>query len=156
MFLEWAWFYLRKYSWSYCGGGLPPSWSSCQWVNEHWDNEVTLMHRVQEPFWGMVGGWGISGWWWWWSTSDPPVDSLHNGPLIHKAFPCHNVLKENKRQTPAGTLAKIADDGCRMLTHWGRDKWPPVSRRHCKIYFLEWKCMTFDWNFTWFCSWGSN
>ena len=28
----------------------------------------------------------------------------------------------------------ILDDG---LTHWGRDKWPPFSRRHFQMHFLE-------------------
>ena len=30
------------------------------------------------------------------------------------------------------------------LTHWGRDKWPPFSRRHFQMHFLEWKCIHFD------------
>ena len=30
------------------------------------------------------------------------------------------------------------------LTHWGRDKWPPFSRRHFQMHFLEWKCVDFD------------
>ena len=30
------------------------------------------------------------------------------------------------------------------LTHWGRDKWPPFSRRHFQMHFLEWKCINFD------------
>ena len=30
------------------------------------------------------------------------------------------------------------------LTHWGRDKRPPFSRRHFQMDFLEWKCMNFD------------
>ena len=25
------------------------------------------------------------------------------------------------------------------FTHWGRHKWPPFSRRHFQIQFLEWK-----------------
>ena len=43
-----------------------------------------------------------------------------------------------------------------LLTHWGRDKWAPFSRRHFQMYFLEWKCMDFDWDFTEVCSHGSN
>ena len=31
-----------------------------------------------------------------------------------------------------------------LLTHWGRDKWPPFSRRQFETHFLEWKCMNFD------------
>ena len=31
-----------------------------------------------------------------------------------------------------------------LLTHWGRDKWSPFSRRHFKMHFLEWKCINFD------------
>ena len=27
------------------------------------------------------------------------------------------------------------------LTHWGRDKWTPFSRRHFQIHFCEWKWM---------------
>ena len=27
------------------------------------------------------------------------------------------------------------------LTHWSRDKWPPFSRWHFQMHFLEWKCM---------------
>ena len=38
------------------------------------------------------------------------------------------------------------------LTHWGRDKMAAISRRHFQIYFLEWKCMNFDWDFTEICS----
>ena len=30
------------------------------------------------------------------------------------------------------------------LTDWGRDKWPPFSRRHFQMHFLEWKCINFD------------
>ena len=30
------------------------------------------------------------------------------------------------------------------LTHWGRDKWTPFSRRHFQMHFLDWKCMNFD------------
>ena len=35
-------------------------------------------------------------------------------------------------------------------------KWPPFSRRHFQMHFLEWKCMNFDWDFTEVCSQGSN
>ena len=31
-----------------------------------------------------------------------------------------------------------------MITHWGRGKWPPFSRRYFQMRFLEWKCMNFD------------
>ena len=31
-----------------------------------------------------------------------------------------------------------------FLTHWGRDKWPPFSRRHLQMHFLEWKCINYD------------
>ena len=27
-------------------------------------------------------------------------------------------------------------------------EWPPFTRRHFQMHFLEWKCMNFDWNFT--------
>ena len=30
------------------------------------------------------------------------------------------------------------------LTHWAETKWPPFSRRHFQVHFLEWKCMNFD------------
>ena len=30
------------------------------------------------------------------------------------------------------------------LTHWGQFKWPPFSRRHFEIDFLEWICLNFD------------
>ena len=39
-----------------------------------------------------------------------------------------------------------------VLSHWGRDKWPPFPRRHFQMDFLEWKCMNFDWNLTEVCS----
>ena len=42
------------------------------------------------------------------------------------------------------------------LTHWGRDKWPPFSRRHFLMHFLEWKCINFDLDFTEVCFQGSN
>ena len=29
------------------------------------------------------------------------------------------------------------------LTHWGREKWTPFSRRHFQMHFLQWKCMGF-------------
>ena len=29
------------------------------------------------------------------------------------------------------------------LTHWGREKWRPFSRRHFQIHFLKWKFMNF-------------
>ena len=32
----------------------------------------------------------------------------------------------------------------KCLTHWGRDKWPPFSRRHFETHFLEWKYWNFD------------
>ena len=32
-----------------------------------------------------------------------------------------------------------------LRKHWGRDKWPPFSRRLFRMDFLEWKCMNFDW-----------
>ena len=31
-----------------------------------------------------------------------------------------------------------------LLTYLGRDKWPPFSRRHFQMHFLEWKCVNFD------------
>ena len=43
-----------------------------------------------------------------------------------------------------------------VLTHWGQDKWPPFSRRHFQMHFLEWKCINFDSDFTEVCSQGSN
>ena len=43
-----------------------------------------------------------------------------------------------------------------ILTHWGQDKWPPFSRRHFQMHFLQWKCINFDSNFTEVCSQGSN
>ena len=42
-----------------------------------------------------------------------------------------------------------------LLTHWGRDKWPPFSRGHFQMHFLEWKFINFDWYFTKACSQGS-
>ena len=30
------------------------------------------------------------------------------------------------------------------LTHWDRDKWTPLRRRHFQIDFLEWKCLNSD------------
>ena len=41
-----------------------------------------------------------------------------------------------------------------LLTHWGQDKMAAISRRHFQMYFLEWKCMNFDYNFTEVCSKG--
>ena len=29
------------------------------------------------------------------------------------------------------------------LTHWGWDKWPPSTRRHFQMHFLEWKWINF-------------
>ena len=43
-----------------------------------------------------------------------------------------------------------------ILTHWGRDKWPPFSRQHFQMHFLEWKCVNFDKDFTEVCSQESN
>ena len=31
-----------------------------------------------------------------------------------------------------------------ILTHWGRDKWSPFSRRYFQMRFREWKCMNFE------------
>ena len=31
-----------------------------------------------------------------------------------------------------------------ILTHWGRDKWPPFYRRHFQMHFLQWKCIDFE------------
>ena len=42
------------------------------------------------------------------------------------------------------------------ITHWGRDKWPPLFRRHFQMHFLEWKCVNLDEDFTEVCSQGSN
>ena len=35
-------------------------------------------------------------------------------------------------------------------------KWPPFSRRHFQIHFLQWKCMNFAYIFIEVCSLGSN
>ena len=35
-------------------------------------------------------------------------------------------------------------------------KWPPFSRRHFILDFLQWKCLNFDSNFTEVCCYGSN
>ena len=35
------------------------------------------------------------------------------------------------------------------LTHWGRDKWLPFSRRHFQTHFLEWKIFEFWLKFHW-------
>ena len=43
-----------------------------------------------------------------------------------------------------------------VLTHWGRDKFPPFRRRHFQMHFLEWKCLYFDSNFIEVSSWGSS
>ena len=37
-----------------------------------------------------------------------------------------------------------------------RLKWPPFSRRHFQMHFLEWKHMNFDWDFIEVYSHGSN
>ena len=34
-------------------------------------------------------------------------------------------------------------------------KWPPFSRRHFRMHFLEWKCINIDNDFTEVCSQGS-
>ena len=44
----------------------------------------------------------------------------------------------------------------KILTHWGRDKWPPFRRRHLQAHFLERKCPNFNYNFTELCSQESN
>ena len=46
-------------------------------------------------------------------------------------------------KTPSG-IAKSGIFNNPHLTHWGRDKWPPFSRRHLQMHFLEWKCINFD------------
>ena len=33
--------------------------------------------------------------------------------------------------------------GLRVIKHWGRDKWPPFSRRHFQTHFRECNCMNF-------------
>ena len=33
---------------------------------------------------------------------------------------------------------------CTGLTHWGHNSWPPFSRWHFQLHFLEWKCLNFD------------
>ena len=48
-----------------------------------------------------------------------------------------------------GNIETLYVELCKeTLTHWGRDKWPPFSRRHFQMHFLEWKCINFDWDFT--------
>ena len=42
------------------------------------------------------------------------------------------------------------------LTHWGREKWTPFHRQHFQMYFLQWKCLNSDSNFTEVCSLMSN
>ena len=32
------------------------------------------------------------------------------------------------------------------LTLWSWDKWPPFSRRHFQMHFLEWKCINFHYS----------
>ena len=41
-------------------------------------------------------------------------------------------------------MALWAEDITVRLTHWGREKWTPFSRRHFQMHFLEWKCLIFD------------
>ena len=42
------------------------------------------------------------------------------------------------------------------LSHWGRDKMGTILlTTFFRMYFLEWKCMNFDWDFTEICSYGS-
>ena len=41
-----------------------------------------------------------------------------------------------------------------QLIHWGQAKMAAISRRHFQIYFPEWKCINFDWDFTGVCSQG--
>ena len=54
-------------------------------------------------------------------------------------------------------LAARVSHGCAyMLTHWGRDKWPPFSKLYFQMHFREWKCMNFGWYFTEVCSKGPN
>ena len=37
-----------------------------------------------------------------------------------------------------------------------KTKWPPFSRWHFRMHFLEWRCKNFDWDFTEVCSQGPN
>ena len=74
-------------------------------------------------------------------------------PVIGRAQP---ELTPSKRQkTGPGEVSDVSLMICShgswkywqyqaILTHWGRDKWPPFSRRLFQMDFLEWKCMNFD------------
>ena len=53
-------------------------------------------------------------------------------------------------QTSVISLSMMTLDHAVYLTL--RPKWPPFSRRHFQMHFLEWKYMNFDSNFAEICS----
>ena len=90
-----------------------------------------------------------------------PVDSPHKWPVTRKKFPFDDVIMFRVNvalispadSTPKGPGMRNlgyfrpawTNCWCRWFkTHWGRDKWPPFSRRHFQMHFLEWKCIDCD------------
>ena len=69
-------------------------------------------------------------------------DTVLRNNHSNKAIICQNVsltLFGLPQFTWTDVTTRAWPDG-----HWGRDKWPPFSRRHFQMHFLEWKCINFD------------
>ena len=89
-------------------------------------------------------------------TSRPDACQAHKPPTSSSGFRSSAATILNLTQlTRIITLISIHAPFCSVLnlsvrltswvifsTHWGRDKWPPVSRQHFLRHFREWKLWT--------------
>ena len=82
---------------------------------------------------------------------------------------CVDFLKETKWIGLRDVVQYSLNQVILLLYPWGElmllccvcyieaeTKWPPFSKQHFQMYFLEWKCLNFDWNFTDVCSQDSD
>ena len=85
----------------------------------------------------------------WLTFADSPLSSWFSWILICRAFSA-NVWAKHAGDWPDNVWVHFL-----WTPHWpGRinfwyhieaeTKWPPFSRRHFQMHFLEWKCMNFD------------
>ena len=72
------------------------------------------------------------------------IDVSESEMVVRKPSIIHNGLMDNRGTTYTVSWLNEAET-----------RWPPFSRRHFPMHFLEWKYINFDYDFTEVCSQGS-
>ena len=120
--------------------------------------EIDFHGRREYPYWIQLISWLLVTWWHKGTRTSGAMDCWPSWPWnipVSTLVGLSNLSRTKNLVShilwPKYSGLVIRDWQDRQGGSWhieAKTKWPPFSRRHFQIHFLEWKCMNVDWKFT--------